>query len=392
MTPVEKKLQAARTALILNHPFIGALALYLPLIESSANGCITAATDARYVYYNAKYMAGLSFDETQFLLAHETMHCALCHFSRRLHRDVKRWNLACDYAINQLLIKDGLTPPPGTLISERYAGMSAEEIYPFIPHNCAESTLDIHLYGPVLPANDSISNEHDNSIPPATAAEPQSAVNGLPPDAQRQLERLWQQRVMAAMHQSLRSGQMNTSFHRYLQGSGAAQVPWRQVLTRYLATTTRGDYSFLRQSRRRQSEILLPGFHAKALNLIAVVDSSGSIEQTELNQFVDEINAVKSYFDARITLHACDNQLCNFGPWTFEAWENMCMPDFIFGGGATSFVPVFEWLERQDMAPDVLLYFTDAKGIFPETCPVYPVVWLIKGEGAVPWGHRIQLN
>jgi len=64
----------------------------------------------------------------------------------------------------------------------------------------------------------------------------------------------------------------------------------------------------------------------------------------------------------------------------------------IQGGRATRFIPVFEWLEKQDRKPDLLLYFTDAEGQFPEIEPMMPVVWLIKGKQKVPWGQRIQLN
>ena len=30
--------------------------------------------------------------------------------------------------------------------------------------------------------------------------------------------------------------------------------------------------------------------------------------------------------------------------------------------------------------------------LFPAQAPDYPVVWLVKGKGMVPWGERIQLN
>jgi predicted metal-dependent peptidase len=53
---------------------------------------------------------------------------------------------------------------------------------------------------------------------------------------------------------------------------------------------------------------------------------------------------------------------------------------------------VFEWVEREHMRPDALVYFTDAEGDFPAEAPTYPVVWLVKGRAAVPWGERIQLN
>jgi predicted metal-dependent peptidase len=42
--------------------------------------------------------------------------------------------------------------------------------------------------------------------------------------------------------------------------------------------------------------------------------------------------------------------------------------------------------------PELLVYFTDAEGKFPDYQPSYPVIWLVKGKAKVPWGQRIQLN
>jgi predicted metal-dependent peptidase len=95
---------------------------------------------------------------------------------------------------------------------------------------------------------------------------------------------------------------------------------------------------------------------------------------------------------ARIVLHACDAALANDGPWVFEPWEEISMPHEFVGGGGTSFAPPFDWAETQDIRPDMLIYFTDAKGEFPESEPGFPVLWLVKGKEPVPWGMRIQLN
>ena len=83
---VETKLSAARTRLILDKPFLGALVLRLPLVAANPNWCRTTGTDARALYYNADYIADLSLNQTQFVLAHEALHCALSHFARRQHR------------------------------------------------------------------------------------------------------------------------------------------------------------------------------------------------------------------------------------------------------------------------------------------------------------------
>ena len=122
------------------------------------------------------------------------------------------------------------------------------------------------------------------------------------------------------------------------------------------------------------------------------LDTSGSIGGEELRQFISEIDALKGQIRARVTVHGCDDALDGAGPWSFQAWEPIRLPHKLHGGGGTSFVPVFEWLEREHRRPDLLVYFTDAEGEFPTLPPGYPVVWLVKGRGQVPWGERIQLN
>ncbi|MCG8081671.1 MAG: hypothetical protein JAY73_11730, partial [Candidatus Thiodiazotropha taylori] len=127
---IETKLAAARTKLILDKPFLGALVMRLPMQEANPDWCPTTATDAKSFYYNPEYIDQLSLDETQFMLAHEALHCALSHFARRQHRTKLHWDMACDYAINPLLTEDGLKPPPGSLMLPQFSGMTAEEIYP----------------------------------------------------------------------------------------------------------------------------------------------------------------------------------------------------------------------------------------------------------------------
>ncbi len=113
---IETKLSAARTRLILDKPFLGALVLRLPMQAAEPDWCPTTATDARTFFYNPDYIDALSLEQTQFMLAHEALHCALSHFARRQHRVRHRWDLACDYAINPLLVDDGLSPPPNALL------------------------------------------------------------------------------------------------------------------------------------------------------------------------------------------------------------------------------------------------------------------------------------
>jgi predicted metal-dependent peptidase len=143
---IERKLSAASTWLIIDKPFLGALVLRLPVLAADPKWCRTTATDARALYYNPDYIATLDLEQTKFALAHEALHCALSHFHRRGHRDKRRWDIACDYAVNPLLVADGLKPPPNVLLLDGFEDMTAEEIYPFIRENTDEETHDQHAY------------------------------------------------------------------------------------------------------------------------------------------------------------------------------------------------------------------------------------------------------
>jgi predicted metal-dependent peptidase len=54
------------------------------------------------------------------------------------------------------------------------------------------------------------------------------------------------------------------------------------------------------------------------------------------------------------------------------------------GKGGTSFVPVFEEVERMRVRPDIVLYCTDLIGEYPEHRPSCPVLWLTTNKTAEP--------
>lgn len=409
---IETKLAAARTKLILDKPFLGALVLRLPMEPADPEWCETTATDARKFYYNPEYVDALNLDETEFMLAHEALHCALSHFARRQHRIKHRWDLACDFAINPLLVEDGLKAPPGSLMMEQFHGMTAEEIYPLLDNFEDQETLDHHAYDkdnqqqrgsgksekdlssldqeqpqqkPEPSDGDSSQLETDETTGGCTAPPP------LTPDEQETLSIQWQQRMAGAAQQAMQAGKLGGSLARMIDHLLQPQLPWRMLLAHYLSSSARDDYSYMRPSRR-SGEYILPSLRSHQIDLVVVLDTSGSIGEEDFAQFLSEINAIKGQLRARITLLACDAALAEDGPWVFEPWEAFELPRTFKGGGGTSFTPVFEWIEKQGLQPETLVYFTDAEGKFPDYPPNFHVVWLIKGKREVPWGQRIQLN
>lgn len=394
--------------------------MHLPLVRAAAQWCGTTATDARALYYNPAFISGLTLAQTQFVLAHEAMHCALGHFERRNHRQRRRWDVACDHAVNLLLTEEGMKPPPGALANPAFRGLSAEEIYPLLPIDTQQQILDRHLYEE-RPGQRTVAGEKSGAIGSsrdADAASPQSPGGPAPhadawddagnesrtpiggsalqplspgPLERAELKRLWQSRLVAAAQQARRAGRLAESWLRRIDALIQPHLPWRHLLARYVMGMARDDYSFQRPSRR-EGDALLPRLASSELNLYVALDTSGSIRDEELAQFAAELDALKGQIRARVTLHACDEQLDRRGPWIFQPWEPIDVPRQLGGGGGTRFSPTFEWIAGLHARPDLLVYFTDGEGEFPPQAPGYPVIWLVKGNGKVPWGERIQLN
>ena len=146
LEPILTKLAAARTRLIMERPFLGALVMHLPL-QVGGEWCTTTGTDAKAFYFNPKFIEALNLAQTQFVLAHEAMHCAMGHTHRRSHRIKRRWDVACDHAVNLVLIEEGMKPPlHGILADQNFMTLSAEEIYPLIPEDTPEESFDQHLF------------------------------------------------------------------------------------------------------------------------------------------------------------------------------------------------------------------------------------------------------
>src|SRR5574343_1224546 len=100
-------LDRAKVSIVTQHPFFASILMKRKLIEH--NSIPTAAVDQRgQIYYNKKFVEGLSVDELVFLLCHEVGHVIGQHASRRGSRDAKQWNIAGDAWINDMLKDSGI--------------------------------------------------------------------------------------------------------------------------------------------------------------------------------------------------------------------------------------------------------------------------------------------
>ena len=99
---VYDKVVVARVGLLLRHPFFGNMATRLKK-QHCDDWCPTSATDGRHLYFNTQFFNVLSPKQIEFVIAHEILHCAFDHLTRREDRNPKLHNYACDYLVNNIL-------------------------------------------------------------------------------------------------------------------------------------------------------------------------------------------------------------------------------------------------------------------------------------------------
>jgi predicted metal-dependent peptidase len=396
-TTVERRLQKARTTLLLDHPFFGSLLFRLKGRESRS--IKTMATDGISLFYNPDFVDTLNAATLCGVLAHEVMHPGLQHHVRRSGRNPKRWNEACDYAINPILLDAGLHLPEGVLVDDRFREMSAEQIYNQLQTEAEQEPGD---------QDDMQETEGDGTASPhaspGDSGEPSAPITegGIgqvldapvadeeTPTAEEQV-REWSIAVSQAVTLAKQAGKVPAGMERSLDGAAEASVDWRELLRRAWSETTPADYSWMRPNRRHiWTGLYLPGVVREGVGEVAIaVDCSGSVNSRQLRLFEAEVCSILEgqrpqrvyvlYFDAIV--HNVE---------TFEAGHRVSLNPV--GGGGTEFGPCFEWLEEHGVRPQTLVFLTDLYGSFPDSEPAYPVLWASTGGRRAPFGQVVPMQ
>ena len=157
--------------------------------------------------------------------------------------------------------------------------------------------------------------------------------------------------MAGAAQQAEQAGKLSAVMKRLINVLLQPKLPWRALLARYMTSIARDDYSYVRPSTRRGNPAIFPTLKSAEINALIGLDVSGSVSDKELNEYLSEINVIKGQMRAKITLIACDSEIIEGFPRSFEPWEEATLPEEIAGGGTTDFRPVFTWAEQQDKQP-----------------------------------------
>ena len=146
LTLLKARLFRARASLVEASPFLGSLVLKVPLLITEDPRVSTACVVGRGIcYFGRGFLEALDQPSLRSVLLHETLHLALDAFPRCGSRTPLRWNIAHDFAINQLIDEsefgsDFLSLPEAftPLLDSRFKGQPAEEIYEALPEDLGE--------------------------------------------------------------------------------------------------------------------------------------------------------------------------------------------------------------------------------------------------------------
>ncbi|MBM3381094.1 MAG: hypothetical protein FJY29_01470 [Betaproteobacteria bacterium] len=109
-----------------------------------------------------------------------------------------------------------------------------------------------------------------------------------------------------------------------------------------------------------------------------------------LTQFLSECAGILRYLE-EVSVMAVDCKAAPIQTLRPSSLKNIK----VTGGGGTDFREVFKSLHKERIMPDLLVYFTDGYGPFPETPPRFPVLWVLtRHSGEVPagYGRVVYLN
>lgn len=401
------KVTKARAALVLDEPFFGSLVLRLKLKEDPT--CKTMWVDGSTLGFGPAFVDSLSIDELKGCLCHEVLHLALSHHTRRGTRTAKRWNVAGDYAINAM-IKDKFSLPGKCLIDPKYSALSAEDIYSQLPideekkkgqseegNGQASSPKGGGASGSSAadsqPKDDE--SEEDNPDPGGCGeVRDTSSDEGKTSPTEADLSRSeaeWKIAVSQAAQQAKTFGKLPAGFDRVVDDIINPKIDWRALLRKFMDTLVKTDYSWVHPNRRHiHAGVYLPSCRDSEVGTMVIgVDTSGSVSQEMLTQVAAEISSILNDIQADCHVVYCDTKVQNTE--YFAPGDSISKLD-AKGGGGTNFKPVFDWIEKENITPSCVIYFTDLYGSFPETQPGYPVLWVVDGRASkkAPFGEVIE--
>jgi predicted metal-dependent peptidase len=380
---------AAAVRMTIRHPFWTEIYYSMTVIESDgSDGVETQATDGRNLWINKAFFQSIPLDQQVAEIVHELCHKIFLHTTRRGHRDPKLWNIACDYVINAMMKKNGFQLGADWLLDMQYDGWLAEAVYADLVKNQQDQQKQQGGgqgkgqpqpgQGPQMPKG-----REDIREPQGTPEEKDKHEDEVKALVDRAIANA---KAMGNMPAGIEQGAA--------EAFKSPAEPWYNHLHRYMQSLCVSQYDWARINRRAliTHGLFAPLHYSEALGDVALfIDTSGScFAAAEQARFAEHLNAIMAEAKPRrIIVNYFDTKVYEGEVYDAGEIDIATKPR---GGGGTSFVPIFEWMDEQGIAPEVCIILTDLMGRFPKDEPECPVVWAnTMPYGEAPFGETIYL-
>jgi predicted metal-dependent peptidase len=130
-------------------------------------------------------------------------------------------------------------------------------------------------------------------------------------------------------------------------------IDWQTLIRRFAGATIKGEKYLtpLKPNRRYENQ---PGWKYEYKSKLAVImDTSASIIEEELNQFISEIEKISKY-DTEITLIQVDESVTLITEYKSGKWKDL----EIYGGGETNLQPAVDLAQSKTRVEGIII-FTD---------------------------------
>jgi len=391
-----RALQAARVRASYQRAYF-APALFT-LIPVRTDQIASMAVDTRWrLYYNDEWVAAHSVEENAAVLIHEVSHLLREHEARKQATAVKNptlWNTATDCEINDDLTAEGLPLPDDPPLPGKYGlltGENAETYYRHLYVQGSDPTTELHTRAGA--GIDCGSGAHGEPRPwelPDDDGSP-GGVPGVDPVKAQLVRRDVAQRLL---DRSGDAGDAPLGWRRWATMVLAPKVDYmatiRHAVRKALRDSTLGRYDrTYKRPHRRQAcygEFLMPSFHQPRPRPGFLIDTSGSMEDTQLARAVAELGGLTRQlgYSTEVVVACCDVVVHDVKKVFNAAQLEM------YGGGGTDIGAGLRWFIDRKRGPiDLLVIVTDCQTPWPEETPPFPVITIRVGDGdPPPWGEQ----
>jgi len=192
------------------------------------------------------------------------------------------------------------------------------------------------------------------------------------------------------------AGNIPAGLEKYIKQVLNPKVSCEELIRNLVTSKVRNDYTWTKTNKRYQNGCLQPSLEEQSLGTIVMaIDTSGSLSEDEHNKILTKITSFLGQYKCTLYIMWCDCRLNHVEIYDFGD----DIPNKMYGGGGTCYRPVFDYIEKEDIDPTCVMYFTDGYcNSFPDESQInYPVLWILTQDNRDNYfktniGETIQLQ